>query len=324
MDGTLINFNPLGDCTSDWSSGRNLDSNNNNTGDSCDDNCTDDLSANLVSYWSFDNTVEDRKGNNDGTIIGSGSTYDFGQFGNGIDLVGGSTYINMGNAPNLNMTNKSLTISAWFRVDGFTDPWQTIISKGEGDNYRIARFSNSDFLSYSGPYPDVLAAVDINDGKFHHVAAVTKNGEFKKIYIDGILYGIETNGTIITDGNQNLLIGNNPVYTQFRDWNGMLDDVAIWDSALTDCDIDQIFNSGMSLGDMLGFSPPCSNSLNLTGTQSTDELYQTTGEIISDQLIDQNAQVDYSAGFSDPIDLNIGFEVELGAVFHAFHNACQN
>lgn len=322
MHGTLVNFEPLSDCTSDWTSGRNLDSDGDSIGDACDNKCTNDLSADLVSYWSFDNSVDDHQGNNNGTIVGSGSTFSTAAYGDGIDLDGGNTYVNVGNDPSLNMTNSDLTISAWFRVDAFTDFWQTLISKGEGSNYRIARYSDSDSLSFNGSFPDVTAPVDINDDQFHHVAAVTKNGEYKNIYIDGVLMRTDLTGAIITDANLDLLIGNNPDILS-RDWNGVIDDVAIWNTALTDCDIDLIYNANMSLGDIMGIATSsCPPSQDLTGTQSTNEDYESGGYISSDQTINSPAQVDYDA--STEITLLETFEVKAGAVFHAFIDGCGN
>ena len=283
----------------------------------------DDLSNNLVSYWSFDDSVEDHQSDNDGTIIGLGSSYNTAVFGNGIDLDGGNTYVNVGNDPSLNMQNKSLTISAWFRVDAFTDDWQALISKGEGFNYRIARFSNTNQLAYNGAFPDVIAPVNVNDGEFHHVAVVTKDGEYKKIYIDGILQGTDTGGeSILVDSDLDLLIGNNPNILN-RDWNGIIDDVALWDTALDDCDIEQIFNSGMSIGDMIGISTSsCASSLDLAGTQSTNASYVSGSYISSDQTIQSPAQVGYDA--TTAITLEEGFDVQIGAAFHAFIAGCQN
>lgn len=281
-----------------------------------------DLTTGLVSYWNFDTNVLDQQGSNDGTIVGSGSMYSPAVFSDGIDLDGGTTYINVGNDASLNMTNSSLTISAWFRVDAFTDFWQTLISKGEGQNFRIARDVDSDSLAYNGGnFPDVLAPVNINDGLFHHVAAVTDNGVAKYIYIDGILQGTDNTGTILTDTGFDLLIGNNPAILS-RDWNGMIDDVAIWNTPLSDCAIHQLFNSGMSLGDMLACPPEytTANGNQLMGSETGTVDYETDGSLESIQTIGATATVDYDSG-SD-ITLLQGFEVLGGAVFHAFIDGC--
>ena len=60
----------------------------------------------------------------------------------------------------------------------------------------------------------------------------------------------------------------------------------------------------------------------LTGIQNTDADYETDGIIESDQAIVQPAVVDYDSGTS--IDLLEGFEVRVGAVFHAFIDGCGN
>lgn len=205
-----------------------------------------DYAENLVSNWTFDDTSADLEGNNDGSIIGSGFSYVPAIHGNGIDLDGGVTYINAGNDPSLNMAGKSVTISAWFRVDAFTGSWQTLLSKGEGPNYRIARYSNTDMLSYNGAFPDLQSTSSVNDGEFHHVVAVTVNGVDKRIYIDGELEDASDINTVIADTGTPLFIGENPQALN-REWNGVIDDVAIWDKALTDCQIRTIYTSGRSI-----------------------------------------------------------------------------
>jgi len=205
-----------------------------------------DYAENLVSNWTFDDSSLDLEGNNDGVINGTGFSYVPAVHGNGIDLDGGVTYINAGNDPSLNMSGKSVTISAWFRVDAFTGFWQTLLSKGEGPNYRIAQYSNTDMLSYNGAFPDLQSTSSVNDGEFHHVVAVTVNGVDKRIYIDGELEDASNINTVIADTGTPLFIGENPQALS-REWNGVIDDVAIWDKALTDCQIRTIYTSGRSI-----------------------------------------------------------------------------
>ncbi len=68
----------------------------------------------------------------------------------------------------------------------------------------------------------------------------------------------------------------------------------------------------------------CPPNYNLTGSQSVDTTYMTPGSITSDQIIQSNAIVNYSAGFSDDINLEIGFEVQVGSIFHAYLDGCSN
>lgn len=307
-DGALINFELI-DCNSNWASGHNRGA--------CEP-CQTDYSNGLISYWNFDNNVEDHRGPNDGTIIGAGSSYAPGIFGNGIDLDGATTYINAGNDPSLNFTNKSLTISAWFRVDAFDKFWQALISKGEADNFRVQRFGDSNFMSYNGGPPDIAANVNVNDGMFHHIVVVTKANVSKSIYIDGVLITTAPIGVNILDSGLDLLIGNNPDVSD-RYWNGMIDDMAIWDIPLNDCDVSFLYNSQMSLAEFTDLDS-CLPVLTLSGSQSSTVDYESGGSITSTEMINSPAQVDYDA--TTEINLLQDFEVKVGAVFHAFIDGC--
>jgi hypothetical protein len=101
-------------------------------------------------------------------------------------------------------------------------------------------------LSYNGAFPDLQSTSSVNDGEFHHVVAVTVNGVDKRIYIDGELEDASNINTVIADTGTPLFIGENPQALS-REWNGVIDDVAIWDKALTDCQIRTIYTSGRSI-----------------------------------------------------------------------------
>ena len=211
---------------------------------------TIDLSAHLVSYWDFDDNTDDHRSGNHGTIVGSGYTYEDGVHGKGIDLDGVDTYVNVNHDPSLDFTNQSLTIAAWFRVDEFDKAWQTLISKGEGNNFRIARFQETDSISYSGGLFAKSAPIDINDNQFHHVVAVTNAGQFRSIYINGQLALQTPIGSDISDTGMDLFIGNNPDEPG-RSWNGMIDDLAIWDKALDACEVGFIYDGAESIREKL-------------------------------------------------------------------------
>ena len=77
--------------------------------------------------------------------------------------------------------------------------------------------------------------------------------------------------------------------------------------------------------DLCVFDPnanACPPSLDLNGTQSTNQVYVSGSYITSDQVITSPSQVDYDA--TSEINLEEGFDVQSGAVFHAFINGCGN
>ncbi len=67
---------------------------------------------------------------------------------------------------------------------------------------------------------------------------------------------------------------------------------------------------------------PCAPNHNLSGTESGIYDYETNGIITSTQIIDATARVDYDSAIE--INMNVGFEVVLGATFNAFIDGCNS
>ncbi|MHC4113311.1 MAG: LamG-like jellyroll fold domain-containing protein, partial [Planctomycetota bacterium] len=81
----------------------------------------------------------------------------------------------------------------------------------------------------------VLGSINVNDGKWHHVAGVYDGSEIS-LYVDGILDdSLAASGTIATTAHHVWLGGN--VERPGREWNGLLDDVRIYDHALSAAEI---------------------------------------------------------------------------------------
>jgi len=102
--------------------------------------------------------------------------------------------------------------------------------------------------------PGAGTGPNIDDGEWHHIATSSDPvaGE-TKIYIDGVEVGLG-GAPVITDviGGEtpDLFIGANPGEPG-REWNGLIDDLALWGRALTADEVTEIFNAGVSLGDLL-------------------------------------------------------------------------
>ena len=241
-------------------------------------------SAALVGWWQFDetsgNVAADSSGQgNDGAIVGT-PLWVPGKIGGALQF-NGSTYVNCGNKPSLNIRNQ-ITMAFWFKVQAFTNTWETFLAKGDGA-YRSARSGgtgNATHMGISGSnYFD--GTIIITDNQWHHWAG-TYDGATAKIYIDGRLDTQATyTGQIGDSSAYNLYIGENAQATA-RQLHGVLDDVQIYDQALTVAEIQDIMPGLSNKSLAVNVSPedgatdvPRDATLNWTAGQypSTHDVY---------------------------------------------------
>lgn len=215
------------------------------------------LAIGLMAYWTFDENFDDTANSYHATERGSQPIELVeGKFGNAITLNGEDQYLEVtgGDESDFDFIGQSMTVSSWFRVDTFDTNWQALVAKGEGNTWRVHRLRNESRMSFFGATSEINNTSPlINDGEWHHVVGVAEDGVSSRLYIDGNLVG--TNGIpAFTDRANRVRIGDNPD-TSNREWEGEIDDVAIWNRALTDAEIRQLWSDGDGRP-VLGGSPP--------------------------------------------------------------------
>lgn len=207
-------------------------------------------SDDLLGYWTLDNTSSDSATGgshlDNGFWIGN-SNYSSttAVFGSAASF-NGSSYIEIPTSSDLAHTGGDLSVSVWCHVTSFDTRWQTVLSKGETNNYRIARRANdANQIAYAGGSGDIFGG-SVNDGKWHHIMAISENGEATFLYVDGELVATGAAPSLSDSGNP-LLIGENPDSTG-RQWNGHIDDIALFDSALSAQQANAVFVFGTTYG----------------------------------------------------------------------------
>ena len=219
----------------------------------------------LTAYWHFDNTLDDQAGtfpgnantvDDDLTFQGTGSQLGGGLFGSGGYTGNGNGHASTDDSADVDERNNTISISLWARVEDFDKVWQTMVSKGEGANYRISRLQQSDFVNSRVGNSDLSSApTGINDGQWHHIAA-TGGPSGTLVYIDGNLVSSNTSSANFTNSNNPFWVGNNPGATA-RQWDGDIDDLALWHRELSAAEINEIYQVGsdaqnpQSLGDLI-------------------------------------------------------------------------
>ena len=211
-----------------------------------------DIRDGLVGYWEFEGDFRDSVGIFDGEEMGSepiefvNGKAGFGKAGlfNGEDQF---VEIAGGEPDDLAFEAGSMSLSVWFKVNEFDTSWQALVAKGEGDNWRIHRRSGEEGMAYTGGTDgDTPTGTAINDGAWHHLVAITDAdvAEFgSAIYIDGQLDGQLAGPQVLTANGQRMRIAENPDATS-REWEGEIDDLAIWNRVLTPQEIGDLFNNG--------------------------------------------------------------------------------
>ena len=111
------------------------------------------IQADLVAYWPLDGQLKDAAPfgqiNDDGQFVGQ-VTFKDGRIGQGI-VLDGSNHVSIPTSPDLEAGNKNISISAWFRVDAWPERYETLLAKGSGNNYQLARHAvDPDRLAYFG------------------------------------------------------------------------------------------------------------------------------------------------------------------------------
>jgi hypothetical protein len=116
-------------------------------------------------------------------------------------------------------------------------------------------------MSYAGGSGDIPNANDIgpnvNDGGLHHLVAITEQGVSTRLWVDGTLVQTGAAPTVANTGNLDLYIGEN-VGARGRYWDGLIDDVAIWNRPILDSEVASLWNggTGAALGSLIPADVP--------------------------------------------------------------------
>jgi hypothetical protein len=211
--------------------------------------------ADLVSYWPLDETegetAVDSVGSNDAIWQNAGLNLAWteGRIGGGADLsdLGGNNYFQM-NLPEL-IGAESLTFSTWINNDanaGYTGIFMTRSFNGATNNsWGIAiepdgggswRFDSR----VNGPGIDSAAAATPVDGEWKHLALVWDGAAGTQTqYVNGVesATGVSVIGPIVGPDSGPWYIGYDDCCGGGRDFDGKIDEVAVWNQVLTPAEI---------------------------------------------------------------------------------------
>jgi hypothetical protein len=193
---------------------------------------TSDGNGNLETEYDFDNTKYITFGYAPQVIVERSIYFD-----------GAVDYVDMEDALDLNPSQ--FTISSWIKRDAADSGTKSIISKRntaftQGYDFRILDNNRIEMYWKNGSNQILTSNTPIPDNEWHHVAVVY-DGAIARLYIDGIEDNFDSKSPPV-DTNESFYIAAAGKGTPVQHFRGNIDEVRVWDRALTPSQLRFIMN----------------------------------------------------------------------------------
>jgi hypothetical protein len=212
----------------------------------------------MVAWWPGDDDANDIAGGNNGTLH-NGATFAAGMVGQAFSFDGLDDFVEVTDAASLNPP--AITLDAWIKPNTIklgsrivskdlststcAEPYivYALEARGEFGNRAAFFFTTSDNVEH------ILSGTSvIPTGTFSHVAA-TFDGQIASIYVNGVLENTISVSGVLTNSNAPVVIGNGgggciSEFAGLIEFDGLIDEVEIFDRALTADEIAAICGAG--------------------------------------------------------------------------------
>lgn len=266
----------------------------------------------LLGWWPFSGNANDESGNgNNGITTGVTLTTDrYGITNKAYSFNGTSNNIKINNNASLN--NSTFSVSGWFLTNtNATDTYygaKSIIGKwwqfpsNCENNYNsyifcLAKQNNNSTVClgtsfYSGN--NFYYNQPINTGSWYHFTFIHDSNSGGKIYINGLLVSSNNINGIICSGINPIYIGadieNGNLYRYF---NGKLDDIGIWNRALTQTEITALYTGTLSSESFTNttnfqlYPNPANDVVQFKSTEMVEKIsiYNALGQLVQENKI---------------------------------------
>lgn len=214
------------------------------------------VTSGLVGHWKLDEntgtTAADASGSgNTGTLL-NGPTWASGKVSNSLNFDGVDDYISVGTPSALSLSTTG-TLSAWIKTNTSTF-YPVIVGNADFVNdsrgYLLALDSSGHArieLCSASAFKNVDSSATYLDGNWHHITG-TWDGTTIRLYVDGSEVASSSQDVTPVSGVYPVTMGKDPNQSTSY-FVGLIDDVRIYNRALTVGEISQIYNSGAGCSD---------------------------------------------------------------------------
>lgn len=254
----------------------------------------------LVGWWPFTGNANDLSGNgNNGVVNGATLTTDRnGNTNSAYSFNGINTSIQVQSNSTLLLTN-NYSLNGWFNANVFfntNNSDRSIISKvastGWYNGYEVMVGGNTNDIVHVGNVGGNNFILG-NSGYLintWYMFSVTFDGNTMKLFMNGSLVNSQTQTGNIQTGNIPLRFGMRE--GNFQYFNGKIDDIGIWNRALTQQEITNLYNASLSTEDFAIntfdiYPNPTTSILNFKSAVQVEKIliYNMLGQLVQEEKV---------------------------------------
>jgi len=159
------------------------------------------------------------------------------QMGNGLHFDGSNDYVSVPASSSFSFGTGNFSLQAWVKCTPSNDIRIAIGRfNGSGNDYWLGSNNNKAAFSISGL--TITGSKTISDGNWHHITGV-RSGGVLSLYVDGVPDAANIANTRLANPSGPLYIG---AFNTGYNFPGVIDEVRIWNTALSEEDIQQTMN----------------------------------------------------------------------------------
>lgn len=214
----------------------------------------------LISWWPGDGNTNDIINGNHGTLQ-YGASFGTGLVGQAFSLDGVDDFVMVPDSPSLNFGTNDFTVNLWVKfntTEGEQILIEKFVSSPPATGWSLTKLTGN-VIRFGGNNPTGWASkiIDVTPPSIPTdtwiFVAVTRNGNTYKVYWDGVAIGettLESNLNLDTTSSLKFGHRGNPVDTPGSIdtggyyLHGLIDEVEIFNRALSPSEIESIYNAG--------------------------------------------------------------------------------
>ena len=224
------------------------------------------LSTDIVSYWKFDGDLTDSHGSNDATNQGTSDTAS-GKINNARDFDGANDRIELGDDLTATTTG---SISMWVYPEDINQGNNSLLNIKQGtdgnDRFLLRLYDGDAGQSYDGKVNfivrpggvttfNIYGNTVLSNTNWYHIV-ITNDGSLIRMYVNNTLQTLTylTGSSSTVDWWDDIpataewFLGTQYVNGSYQDYfDGVIDEVGIWEKQLSTQEISDLYNSGSGL-----------------------------------------------------------------------------